>query len=154
MIRFVVGAAAATVLGVGAVDNNADPALQGVPRFSMTLTGTVTDGAEEPLRGVAVRLFAEGVEQTATRSDSVGFYRLEFSTDPESDETLVVCWIAPRTDLVSELALIRESRSDRALGLWSPCIPRLGARRYGERSVRLLDRASVRGKLAGSDCLR
>ncbi|MBM3287995.1 MAG: carboxypeptidase regulatory-like domain-containing protein [Candidatus Eisenbacteria bacterium] len=120
----------------------------------VSLSGAITDGSGKPLPGVSVRAFIGGLPCASATSDADGVYLVEFGFDPELDETIIVWWIAPRTDLVSELALVRESARDRAQGLWGPCVPRIGSLRRQERSVQILDRAAVRRRLADSGCAR
>ena len=121
--------------------------------FDLVLSGTVTDRDGSALTGVLVQLFVEGIASAATRTDTEGLYALEFSIDPQADETVAVWWVAPSEDLVPELALIRESTSDSEQGLWGPCVPRIGMVRLQTRSVRLLDHETFRRELARCVCL-
>jgi hypothetical protein len=123
------------------------------PGFHLVLTGEVTDRDGLALMGVSVQLFVEGIVVATTRTDTEGAYKLEFSIDPEADETVAVWWVASGSELVPELALIRESSSDRKQGLWGPCVPRIGMIRRQTRTVRLLDHDAFRRELARSGCL-
>jgi hypothetical protein len=136
----------------GRLGHSAEPS-PGNSDFDLVLSGIVTDQDGSGMQGVAVQVFVEGITCAATQTDSVGSYALEFSIDPEADETVAVWWVAPRADLVPELALVRESASDRELGLWGPCVPRIGMIRRQTRSVRLLDHGTFRRELARSGCL-
>ncbi len=120
----------------------------------LTLIGTVGDETGTPLPGATVRVFRAAIPAGATVVDRDGNYRLEFAIDPEKDETVVVWWVSPRTDLVSEFAIVRESAKDRALSLWGPCVQRIGALREQTRSVRLLAPASLRRRIAEEGCAR
>jgi hypothetical protein len=120
----------------------------------ISLSGTVGDRNGTPLPGASVRVYRAGRPTVSARTDPEGGYRLEFSIDPDEDETVLVWWVSPRTDLVSDLALVRESARDRDLGLWGPCVPRIGAIREQTRSVRLLDAAEFRSKIAEQGCAR
>ncbi len=123
-------------------------------RLLLTLVGTVGDETGSPLPGASVRVFRAGRPAGAAQVGGDGTYRLEFYVDPALDETIVVWWVSPRTDLVSECAIVRESARDRALGLWGPCVPRIGAIREQSRDVRLLDAAAVRSRMAEDGCAR
>jgi hypothetical protein len=123
------------------------------PGIDLNLSGTVTDRDGSVMEGVLVQLFVEGIVSTTTKTDAEGLYALEFTIDPQADETIVVWWVPPRDDLVPELALIRESTSDREMGLWGPCVPRIGVIRSQTRSVQLLDHETFRRQLARSGCL-
>jgi hypothetical protein len=121
--------------------------------FSLVLTGNVTDRDGLALMGVTVQIFVEGIVAATTKTNTEGAYTLELSIDPEADETVAVWWVASGSELVPELALIRESSSDREQGLWGPCVPRIGMIRRQTRSVRLLDHDTFRRELAESGCL-
>ena len=123
------------------------------PGFHLVLTGDVTDRDGLALMGVTVQIFVEGIVAATTRTDAEGTYTLELSIDPQADETVAVWWVASGSELVPELALIRESSSDREQGLWGPCVPRIGMVRRQTRSVRLLDHDTFRRELAESGCL-
>jgi hypothetical protein len=123
-------------------------------RLLLTLVGTVGDETGSPLPGASVRAYRAGRPAGAAPVAADGTYRLEFDVDPALDETIVVWWISPKTDLVSECAIVRESARDRALGLWGPCVPRIGAIREQSRDVRLLDAEAVRRRIAENGCAR
>ena len=127
---------------------------QPVTGLPMSLTGSVVDVSDEPLGGVQIRVFAGGLVLAGTSTDVDGAYTLDYEIDARDDETIVVWCVAPRTDLVSDLALIRESRKDRRLHLWSPCVPRIGMQLRQTWSVRLVDKTTFRRELAGSGCLQ
>ncbi len=120
-------------------------------RILVTLSGAITDSGSVPLRGI-VRVYIEGRAVASTTADQDGNYSLDFRFDPGRDETVIVFWVSPRTDLVSDLAIVTESSRDRALGLWSPCIPRIGAQRRISRSVRLLDGWTFRSERKTQGC--
>jgi hypothetical protein len=128
-----------------------DPSPRLVP---MTLSGTIGEESGSALPGAAVRVYQGARLAGAAVADSSGNYRLEFAIDPTVDETVLVWWVSPRTDLVSEVAIVRESARDLALGLWGPCVSRIGALREQSRSVRLLGPMAVRRRLADDGCAR
>lgn len=130
-----------------------EPGARPATGLPMSLTGSVVDEGGVPLSGVQIRVFAGGLVLAGTSTDVDGTYVLDYVIGPRDDSTVAVWCIAPRTDLVSELALIRESRRDRRLELWSPCVPRIGMQLQQTWSVRLVDRTTFRRELAGSDCL-
>jgi len=119
----------------------------------ITLAGAATDGEGHPLAGVLVRLYVGGLAAASTRTDASGSYALDFVVDPETDETMLVCWTASRRDLVPEFAIIRESANDRALGLWSPCVPRIAPERAQHWTVQLLDAATLRQRTIAAGCV-
>jgi hypothetical protein len=120
----------------------------------LTLVGTVGDETGSPLPGASVRAFRAAMPAGVTLVDRDGNYRLEFAIDPERDETVVVWWVSPRTDLVSEFAIVRESTRDRTLGIWGPCVQRIGALREQTRSIRLLAPEPLRRRIAEEGCTR
>lgn len=128
-----------------------DPSFGQVP---MILSGTIGDEADSPLPGAAVRVYQGARLVGASPTDREGNYRLEFAIDAARDETVLVWWISPRTDLVSEFAIVRESTRDLALGIWGPCVTRIGALREQSRSIRLLDSGAVRRRIADEGCAR
>jgi hypothetical protein len=128
-----------------------DPSLGLVP---MTLSGMVGDESGSPMPGAAVRIYQGGRPAGAALADRDGNYRLEFAIDPALDETVLVWWVSPRTDLISEIAIVRESARDRALGIWGPCVSRIGALRERVRSVRLLGPVALRRRIADEGCAR
>ncbi len=120
----------------------------------MTLSGMVGDESGSPMPGAAVRIYQGGRLAGAALADRDGNYRLEFAIDPALDETVLVWWVSPRTDLISEIAIVRESARDRALGIWGPCVSRIGALREQVRSVRLLGPVALRRRIADEGCAR
>ena len=118
----------------------------------MTLSGTVADEGGRPIPGAFVRAYRAALPAGSTVTDEEGNYFLDFAVDPDKDETVLIWWISPRTDLVSEVAIVRESSRDRELGLWGVCVPRIGAIREQTRSVRLLDAAGLRQKIKQEGC--
>lgn len=122
------------------------------PRMEGTIEGVVSDESDRGVAGVDVRLFVAGREEARARSGADGAYRLDFSFDPASDETAVVWWITPRSDLASEFAILRESARDRGLGLWGPCVPRIGWDRSMTRSVQLIGGAERMRRIRESGC--
>lgn len=122
------------------------------PRMEGVLQGVVRDPLEQGIEGVDVRLFVGGQQEARTRSGADGSYRLEFAFDPSADATALVWWISPRSDLVSDLAILRESARDRALGIWNPCLPRIGLDRSMVRPVQLVGPAERTKRLRESGC--
>ena len=117
------------------------------------LAGEVTDAGGRPLAGVTVRIFIGGRKATSARTDSTGSYAIRFPVDPAEEETVVACASAPRSDLVSEWAVLRECRADREAGVWSPCVPRVGLSRWARWEVRILDAKGVLERLQRDGCL-
>jgi hypothetical protein len=136
-------------LGIG-VAAEAGP----IPDSMTRLFGTVTDGEGRPLPGVSVKLFVEGLIVSTETTDEDGGFSISNGIDRQRDATVVVWWVAPRTDLVSEVALLRESRRDRELDLWGPCVPRIETPRMEPWVVRIRDRSSLREELIRSECAR
>ncbi len=130
------------------------PCLGGVSTQPMTgyLEGRVIDASDSAVAGVDIRLFVGGRETARSLSGDDGSYRLTFDYELGTDETALVWWITPRSDLVSEMAILRESARDRALGLWSPCVPRIGWDRSMSRSVQMLGPAERTLRLRESGC--
>jgi hypothetical protein len=123
------------------------------PGFPARLAGEVTDAAGLPLNGVSVRVFVGGLPVASARTDSAGTYAVEFKVDPGRDDSVVACAIAPRPDLVSEWAILRQAGYDRDVDLWGPCVPRVGLSRSAHWTVQILDATGVRERLAGKGCL-
>jgi hypothetical protein len=121
--------------------------------FPAHLRGEVTDADGRPLAGVTVRLFVGGSPVASARTDSSGAYDLAFAVDPNGRETMLACAVAPRPDLVSEWAILRESSEDRDAKLWGPCVPRIGLSRSARWSVGILDATGVRERIAKDGCL-
>lgn len=121
---------------------------------SMTLSGLVGDENDSPLPGAAVRVYQGARLASSAVADKEGNYRLEYAVDPARDETVLVWWVSPRTDLVSEFAIVCESARDRTLGIWGPCVSRIGALREQTRSVRLLSPSALRRRIADEGCAR
>ena len=91
------------------------------------LRGVARDEAGAPLADLEIKVFVDGFRQTSAVSGDDGAYSLALSFDAEADPTVVVWWIPREAGRVPELAILRESARARALGIWSPCIPRLQA---------------------------
>lgn len=121
--------------------------------FTAHLAGDVTDAAARPLSGVTVRLFVGGLPIASALTDSAGVFEVTFPVDPNSDESVLACVVAPRPDLVSEWAILQESARDRKAGLWGPCVPRVGLGRSSRWSAQITDAMGVRERLARNGCL-
>ncbi len=121
--------------------------------FQARLAGEVVDAGGLPLAGVTVRLFVGGLPAAFSRTDSAGTFDIAFPVDLQGEETVVACAIAPRSDLVSEWAILRESGSDLDAGLWGPCVPRVGLSRSAHWPVRILNAEAVQERLAREGCL-
>ena len=91
------------------------------------LRGTVRDGRGDRLPGVRVQLFLDGYPLAATRSDSLGGYRLVFPWEAAADSTVIAWWTAEESDLIPAVAILRESRAALRLGLWDETFPRVAA---------------------------
>lgn len=120
--------------------------------FPVLVQGQVVDDRDEPLPGVTVGVFIEGLLQTQTRSGADGSYALGFEVDPQREETVLLFCVPARPDLAPDVALVRESREDRDARLWSPCVPRLGVRPTLAWSPRIGSPQALRERLAGSGC--
>jgi hypothetical protein len=94
---------------------------------SAVLRGTVRDGNGDRLPGVRVQVFLNGYPLASTHSDSLGAYRMVFPWIGAADSTVVAWWTAEERSLIPAVAMLRESRAARRLGLWDITIPRVAA---------------------------
>lgn len=123
------------------------------------MSGRVTNEAGDPLPGVTVKAFVDGFPGATFLSDPEGRYALRFplsglGVDGPDASTVVVWWIPTRErDLLPEIVLLRESPRARDLGLWSPCLPRIGVRPVMTHDVVLYPQATKLRLLAESKCL-
>jgi len=118
------------------------------------LEGRVADAAAEPLAGVRVKAFADGLLRADAVSDSSGRYALTFPVEVDADPSVIVWWLPEATGLVPELLVLRESAAARRLSLWSACLPRLELGPRLVYDVTLLGEREKLDALAASDCLR
>jgi hypothetical protein len=117
------------------------------------MQGRVTDQEGKPLARTSVRVFADGMAIATSAADDSGTYSLDFETDGR-DQTIVVFWNPGRANLVSEIALIAESEADRTLGLWNPCVPRIGLLRRLTYNPVIRDRSGLRERFDKTGCAR
>jgi hypothetical protein len=110
---------------------------------SAILLGTVRNESGHGLPGVRAQVFLDGYPLVSTRSDSLGAYRLVFPWIAAADSTVVVWWTAEETQLVPAVAVLRESRAARRLGLWDVTIPRVAAPAESVHDVVLCSRGTV-----------
>jgi hypothetical protein len=110
---------------------------------SAILAGTVRNESGHGLPGVRAQAFLDGYPLVSTRSDSLGAYRLVFPWIASADSTVVVWWTAEETQLVPAVAVLRESRAARRLGLWDATIPRVAAPAESVHDLVLCSRGTV-----------
>jgi hypothetical protein len=144
----VVAAALAAIAGASEGDG------QVLTGSVLRLTGHVRDVAGKPLAGVTVQAFEGGRLLRTTQSDVEGGYALETALDFGARSTVGVYWVSPRQDLVPEVVLLREGERDRALQMWSPCIPRVTIEPEMVRDIELVDHETHRRRLIESQCFR
>lgn len=96
-------------------------------RTDLVLQGKIVDDSGGGLGGVQVKAFVDGFLRGQSISGADGTYTLSFAYDDLGDQTIVVWWLPAMGGQVPELAILRESRRAKQLGLWSPCIPRVPA---------------------------
>jgi hypothetical protein len=118
---------------------------------SAVLLGTVRNESGQGLPGVRAQAFLDGYPLVSTRTDSVGAYRLVFPWIVTADSTVVVWWTAEETKLVPAVAVLRESRAARRLGLWDVAIPRVAAPAESVHDPVLCSRSRVERQSAVAD---
>jgi hypothetical protein len=122
-------------------------------KAAVSLTGQISDEDGAPLSGVEVQVFVGGLLAARGRSGEDGGYEVGFSFEQSNDPTVVVWWVPKSEDQVVEMAVVRESARARALGLWSPCLPRLGEAHDLHHDLTLRRRTDYDRFLKESDCL-
>jgi hypothetical protein len=125
----------------------------GVDRQLASFAGMVLDVNDRPIGGVQVKLFIDGEVAGRAVSESNGYYDLRAAYDPSDDVTVLLWFVAPDRALMPKELVIQESKSSRANGLISKCVPRASLSPGRQFRIYLFDVESRNKELAESGCI-
>ena len=119
-----------------------------------SISGLVDDQTKNPMPGVKVKLFVDGLLVISTVTDQAGAYNLRYPIDIGKDRTVMLWYVAPGTEWVPKAVVLHESRAAIAAHLISTCIPRVQVRPYLEFNVQIVDVQTRSKQIANSGCLQ
>ncbi len=118
-----------------------------------SITGQVSDQNQNPMQGVKVKLFVDGLLVASATTDAAGSYALRYPIDVGKDKTVMLWYVADAAQWVPKSVVLHESRAAQAVGLISRCIPRVVVKPFLEFNVQMVDVATRNRQLAQSGCL-
>ncbi|KPJ61352.1 MAG: hypothetical protein AMJ46_01185 [Latescibacteria bacterium DG_63] len=118
-----------------------------------SIGGMVMDQTQNPMSGVQVKLFVDGLNVASTTTDLAGSYDLRYPIDIGKDKTVILWYVAPGTEWVPKAVVLHESRAAISARLISSCIPRVQVNPFLEFNVQMVDVATRNKQIAKSGCL-
>lgn len=118
-----------------------------------TLSGSCSDSEGIGLGGVQCKVFVNGFMKGQAISGGDGSYSTTFEYDPLADVSIVAWWI-PQAGYVPEIVVLRESKMAAAMGIWSPCLPRVDVGSSVPYSVSIKTEDEKFAELGASDCIQ
>lgn len=120
-----------------------------------SIGGLVSDQAQNPMPGVEVKLFIDGLNVASTVTDLGGAYSLRYPIDIGKDKTVMLWYVAAgtETDWVPKSVVLHESRAAVTHHLISSCIPRVQVKAFLEFNVQMVDVPTRNRQIAQSNCL-
>lgn len=117
------------------------------------ISGSVTDASNNPLGGVAIKLFASGSLVQVTYTASSGAYELRVPLDLDKDETVVLWFLSTTEPLMPQSVVLKQSGTARSAGLFSQCTREAKMRSQMRVDVKLLTESETIASLRGKGCL-
>jgi hypothetical protein len=118
-----------------------------------SIGGLVSDQMKNPMSGVQVKLFVDGLNVASVPTDLAGAYNLRYPIDIGKDKTVVLWYVASETDWVPKAVVLHESRAALSARLISSCIPRVQVKPFLEFNVQMVDVSTRNRQVAQSGCL-
>jgi len=154
VLALMIIAACAALPGVGLAQDQPPAPAAPVMRETASLSGRVTDLADQPLAGVAVKVFEEGILVAEVQTEADGTYLMRFPYLPDIDWTVVAWYVPAVPELVPEILVLRESLRSKSVDLWSTCLPRVDLRGEMHYDAKLVDGKTKQEMISQLECFK
>jgi hypothetical protein len=124
-----------------------------MPFPEQVVVGKVTTAKGDPIGGVAVKLFADGMIVEVSHTTQSGDYEMRLPLSVESDETVVIWFIATSGDFMPQSVVLKKSRAASGAGLFSECTPETRMRPQMRVDAILMTEGELAASLKARGCL-
>jgi hypothetical protein len=127
--------------------------LLAVMKGEIRFTGTVLDKQTNPLRGVQVRVYVNGIAVHTATTDHVGQYDFRVMMNTTGKETIAMWFQDPSGKLTPKALVLAENAACKEAKLLSKCYPRVAFEPVVQSRVHLFDKDTRAQQLVANDCL-
>jgi len=125
-----------------------------LPFPEQLIAGDVTAGTTStPVGGVMVKLFANGRLVEVAHTTSTGAYEMRLPLNVETDETVVLWFMATSGNYVPLCVVLKKSSGARKARVFSRCTPEVEMRPQMQVDVRLMTESETVASLKDKNCL-